>query len=406
MLASFIGLRYLRSKKGNAFLSLITFLSIAGVMVGVATLIVTLSVMDGFEGALKGRLAQGEFHILVQRSAEHEQDPYFEWQPEQLDRIYRLNTDIQQVNPVLVTEAILRAGKKVSGMSMRGVTEAQMNALSRSLVESVEGPKVISSEGLWLGKELAYQLSVLPGDKVQVISPLETEGPLESVPRMRVFKVEGIFESGIPEKDLQTVYAPLTAVQEFLGHPGKINRLEVTVEHFEKSEASARGIRAELGESYTVKDWNELNASLFASLKLERITMFTILAMIILVASFNIVTSLKMTVIEKKKEIAILKAMGARESQIRSIFLVQGLVIGNIGTFLGLVLGLGVAFLLKHYPLIQLPDVFFDRTLPVKLNPLFIALVVGTATIMVLLAAYFPARAAAKDSPIAGIRQG
>jgi lipoprotein-releasing system permease protein len=401
--SSFIGLRYLRSKKSNAFLSLITFLSIAGVAVGVSTLIVILSVMDGFEGALKARLAQGEFHILITRASD-EKEPYFDFTTERVNRIYSLNPDILSVNPVLSTEAILRAGKKVAGMSMRGVSESHMSQLSKSLVEAVEGPKVLSRDGLWLGKELAYQLNVLPGDKVQVISPTETEGPLESVPRVRAFKVDGIFESGIPEKDLHTVYASIEAVQEFLNKPGKVNRVEVNVSDFERSDRSARPMRDELGPDFLVKDWNQLNAHLFASLRLERITMFLILAIIILVASFNIVTSLKMTVVEKRKEIAILQAMGATAPQINRIFLLQGAVIGNIGTVIGLVLGLGTALLLRTYPIVELPDIFYDRSLPVKISPWFVVFVVCTAVSIVLLAAYFPARAAARLSPLEGIR--
>ena len=401
--SSFIGLRYLRSKKSNAFLSLITFLSIAGVTVGVATLIVILSVMDGFEGALKTRLAQGEFHILATRVAD-EKEPYFSFPSERVDDLYSLSPDILSVNPVLSTEAILRAGKRVAGMSMRGVSESHMSVLAKTLVEAVDGPKVLSSEGLWLGKELAYQLAVLPGDKVQVISPTETEGPMESVPRVRVFRVDGIFSSGIPEKDLHTVYAPLEAVQEFLARPGLVNRIEVNVRDFENSEASGDLIRNALGEDFLVKDWNQLNAHLFASLKLERITMFVILTMIVLVASFNIVTSLKMTVTEKRKEIAILQAMGASQRQIGRIFLVQGAVIGNIGTLLGLVIGLGLSFFLRTHSIVELPDIFFDRTLPVKISPPFVALVAVTAFAIVLLAAFFPARAAARQAPLEGIR--
>lgn len=402
-LSSFLGLRYLRSKKANAFLSLITFLSIAGVAVGVATLIVILSVMDGFETALKSRLAQGEFHVLATRAGA-ESEPFFEFPVERVSALYALTPDILSVNPVLGTEAILRAGKKVAGMSLRGVSESHMSVLAKTLVEAVDGPKVLTRDGLWLGKELAYQLNVLPGDKVQVISPTETEGPLESVPRVRQFRVDGIFESGIPEKDLHTVYASLDAAQEFLGRPGKVNRVELTVKDFSHSGVSGDLVRAELGPEFLVKDWNQLNAHLFASLKLERVTMFVILAMIILVASFNIVTSLKMTVIEKRKEISILQAMGATQRQVSRIFLVQGAVIGNAGTAIGLVLGLFLCWLIQRYPIVQLPDIFYDRSIPVRISPLFVAGVVLTAVVIVLFAAFFPARAAAKIPPLEGIR--
>ncbi|RYZ96753.1 MAG: ABC transporter permease [Proteobacteria bacterium] len=401
--STFIGLRYLRSKKSNAFLSLITFLSVAGIALGVATLIVTLSVMDGFESALKSRLAQGEYHILA-TAAPAQPEAYFEFNSDQVNRVYGLSSDIQAVNPVLSTEAILRSGKRVAGMTMRGVSESQANLLSKSLVEAVDGPRVLSAQGLWLGRELAYQLSVFPGDKVQVISPTETEGPMESLPRVRVFQVDGIFSSGIPEKDLHTVYVPIASVQEFLGRPGKVNRLEITVKNFDESELSGNLVRQDLGPAYMVKDWNQLNAHLFASLKLERITMFVILSMIVLVASFNIVTSLRMTVAEKRKEIAILQAMGASQAQIGRIFLVQGAVIGNLGTVIGIAAGLGISLFLRKYPLVELPDIFFDRTLPVKISPVFVTLVAITAFCIVLLAAYFPARSAAAQAPLEGIR--
>lgn len=399
----FLGFRYLRSKKSNAFLSLITFLSITGVAVGVATLIVILSVMDGFEGALKSRLAQGEFHVLATRASD-EREPFFQFPVDKVSKIYSLSPEILSVNPVLTTEAILKAGSKVTGMSMRGVSESHINILSKSLVEAVDGPKVLSPEGLWVGKELAIQLNIMPGDKVSVISPIETEGPMESIPRLRVFHVDGIFESGLPEKDLHTVYAPLEAVQEFLGQKDKVNRVEISLSNFQNSDGPADLVRAELGDDYLVKDWNQLNAHLFASLKLERATMFVILTMIVMVASFNIVTSLKMTVIEKRKEISILQAMGASQKQIRQIFLVQGGVIGGAGAFIGFVFGLGLTLILKRYPVLELPDIFYDRTIPVVISPLFILLVVLLSLLIVLLASFFPARAAAKQSPLEGIR--
>ncbi|MCO5142486.1 MAG: FtsX-like permease family protein [Oligoflexia bacterium] len=402
-LASFIGLRYLRAKKANAFLSLITFLSVAGVALGVSTLIVTLSVMDGFEGALKGRLALGDFHILVNRSAE-EVDPYFTFESQQVSRLYSLSSDILSVNPVLTTEAILRSDKKVAGISFRGINESHAQSLVNTLVEAREGGRALTKSGVWLGQELAINLNILPGDKVQIISPIETEGPFESVPKVRVFQVDGIFESGLPEKDLHTIYGSIEAVREFLGKPNQVNRIEISVRDYTRSENSGNLIREELGTQFLTKDWNQLNAHLFASLKLERITMFVILTMIILVASFNIVTSLRMTVIEKRKEIAILQAMGASSRQIGNIFLYQGLVIGNVGAFIGLILGLAVVGLLAFYPVVQLPDIFFDRTLPVKISPFFILGVALTAVIIVVVAAFFPARAAAKVPPLEGIR--
>lgn len=408
--ASFVGLRYLRSKKSSAYLSLITFFSVAGVALGVATLIVTLSVMDGFEGALKSRLATGDYHILVTRAAKAG-EAYFPFTVEDTARYFNASPEIVAVNPVLATEAIIRSKKRVAGVSLRGISEAQMNSVAKNLVEASNEEdksklaKTINSDGIWIGRELSFQLGILPGDKVQVVSPTETEGPLESVPRLQSFIVEGIYESGIPDKDLHVAYAPMQSVRNFLRKADQVNEVELRVRDFNNSTIPGAALREALGPDFIVKDWEQLNAHLFASLRLERITMFVILTMIIMVASFNIVTSLRMNVIEKRKELSILQAMGASSRQIGQVFLVQGMVVGLIGTCLGLFVGLVICLLLKNYEFIQLPDIFYDRTLPVILEPMYIAGIVVTALLIVLAAAVSPARAAARITPLEGIRE-
>ncbi len=405
--AKTLGLRYLRSKEGSAFISLISGFSVAGVALGVCTLIVVLSVMDGFETVLKNRLAKGEFHILVTASDKAE-DQYFAEDDARIADIYNLSSNVLTVSPVLKTEAIIRTKDRVSGVSVRGVKEAQLNAIAGLLVEASDDSgeeQVISKAGLWLGKELAYQLNILPGDKVQLISPTETEGPLESIPRLRHFVVEGIFETGLPEKDLQVAYIPIEAMREFLRKPGKINQIELKTNSFEGSIPIAARMRFSFGENYRIRDWKELNAHLFASLRLERIAMFLILSMIVIVASFNIITSLNMLVLEKRKDIAILKAMGATSKQVGRIFLVQGAIIGNIGTILGAIVGLTICYLLKTSKVIELPDIFFDRSLPVEISPIYVLGIVVTAVLIVMIAAWFPARAAARVSPLEGFRE-
>jgi lipoprotein-releasing system permease protein len=401
-----LGLRYLRSKRASRFVSLISGFSILGVAIGVATLIVVLSVMDGFEEALKSRLARGEFHILITPAGKSDSQ-YFTLEDGRVASIYSSSSDVLSVNPVLKTEAILRAGKRVAGVSVRGISDAHMSTISSLLVEVAEGKskqKFSEKNGMWLGKELAYQLNILPGDQVTVISPTETEGPMESVPRLRVFRVEGIFDSGIPEKDLHVAYSSIDSVSEFLGVGARVNQVEVQTRAFEDSPPIAIKIRELLGEDFTVRDWKDMNAHLFASLKLERITMFLILAMIILVASFNIVTSLTMLVAEKRKDIAILKAMGATRRQIGRIFLLQGAIIGNLGTLVGFIFGLGICLMLKRSDWIELPDIFYDRSLPVKITPLYIGIIVVTSVFIVLIASWFPARNAASVGPVDGLK--
>ena len=250
---SLLGFRYLKAKRGTNFISLISGFSIVGVALGVCTLIVVLSVMDGFEGALKDRLAKGEFHVLITAAPDRE-SPYFTFSESNVSHVFGVDTSVVAVNPVLKTEAIVRARKRVSGVSLRGITEPHMNLVSKLLIEAaetdVDDRKIVSNNGLWMGKELAYQLHILPGDKVTIISPTETEGPFESVPRIRKFRVEGIYESGIPEKDLHVVYAPLVAVREFLRRPDLINQVEIQTSNFQASTGVSKKLRGVMGEDF------------------------------------------------------------------------------------------------------------------------------------------------------------
>ena len=398
-----LALRYFRSKKKNAFLSLISAFSILGLAIGVATLLLVLSVMDGFEGALKSRMSKGDFHILITASPK-QQSPFFDLSPNTISEIYKSHTKIFSVNPVLKTEAIIRANKKVAGVSLQGVTQAHMNATDIFLIES--GEKDTSKSELWLGKELAYHLNILTDENVVLISPTAREGPLGSVPRLRKFRVSGVYKSGVLEKDMHIVYTPIAAAREFLNIPvSKINQIQVLTKDLENTPAIANEIRKTLGTSYRVRDWEELNAHLFSSLKLERIAMFLVLTMIVLVASFNLTTSLSMLITEKKKDIAILKAMGATKTQIGKIFLTQGFLIGSLGIFLGTTIGLGIAYFLANYAIIQLPDVFYDRSLPIRISTIQVVSIMLIAFLTVLMAAWFPSRKAASLLPMEAFRE-
>lgn len=400
-LPKLLGTRYLYARRNQSYVSLITLFSILGVTLGVATLIVVLSVMDGFETALKKRLSQGEFHILVTHKNGH-----FPLDESVISKIYNVDPGILAVQPTLKTEAILRTGGKVAGMSLRGILPIHVGSIAEQIIEAAEDAPSDSftDSGIWIGKELAYRLGILAGDKVSVISPLETEGPLGAIPKLRRFHVDAIYESGIPEKDSHVTFANIYNVQSFLNTSNVVNQIEIRINNFENSVVPARKIRKILSQDFIVKDWEQLNSHLFSSLLLERIAMFVVLAMIVLVASFNIVTSLSMTVLEKKSEISILKAMGAQTKQIAQTFLVQSSIIGFVGTVSGSLIGLSVCYLLKTTQLITLPDIFLDRTLPVEVTPIYITMIIVTAFALVLLAGYFPAKSAARVTPLEGIR--
>lgn len=407
-----VGRRYLSSKKNSRFLSFVTVLSIAGVGIGVTALIVVLSVMDGFEMELKKRLMASDLHILVQ--PEHAAWVESSKLPETKIAEFKARfPEIQSFWPVLGTEAILRTDKKVKGILIKGVSDDRLARLKTQVTESatpqmmtkMDRGEAIRLPGLYLGQELAYELGVIPGDAVSLVSPTEMEGVGNSVPRIKRFAIEGIYHSGLPEQELQVAFAAAPAVYSFVRQANVVSQWEVSLSTFDDAARVAAGLRAELPE-LQVRDWGQLNAHLFASLKLERFAMFVVLAFIVVVASFNIVTTLTLMVLEKKKEIAILRAMGAKESQVAAVFMGEGLMIGTVGILSGVGLGFLVCVLLRRYEFIQLPEIYYDRTLPVTFDGRYYAVVAAAALVIVLGACVYPSRRAARLPPIEGIRYG
>ncbi len=410
-----VGFRYLLSKKSSKFLSFITILSVFGVALGVAAMIVVLSVMDGFEDELKKRLMSTELHVLIEPT---KQVPGFKGGFVPAESVensgvmnqLRSNPMIESVIPVLATEAILRSGTRVGGVMLRGVNHQRIIQLKKKLVEIGED-SVLKAEdgsrlpGLYVGKELAYLMDLIPGDRVSLISPTETEGPLEAIPRLKRFVVQAIYQTGHHDQEIETVFTPIKNVESFIRKRGVISQWELIVKDFENAPAIANQIRKQIPE-FRVKDWMQMNSTLFSSLKLERIAMFFVMVFTVIVASFNIVTTLTLMVLEKKREISILKAMGARRNHIASIFLWEGLIIGGSGVGLGIVIGAIVCWILKTKDFIELPDIYLDRTLPVSFVPGYYVLIGLSAFFIVLIACLYPAKRAARLHPLEGIRLG
>jgi len=415
---SWVGLRYLKSKKNSRFLSFITLMSILGVGVGVTSMIVVLSVMDGFEAELKKRMMSSDLHILITPTqtvsgfeAGFVSKESFEGTA--AAQLLRSSKQVLSFWPIVSTEAILKSGRKVTGVVFKGVTEERMKRLRSQIVESADtqllatrnGAGTTRLPGVFVGQELAYEMGLIPGDQVMLISPTETEGPLESVPRMKRYAIEGVYHSGLPEQELHTIFATEGAVRSFLRKQDAVSQWEVSVLDFDQAPALAREVQG-LAPQFRVQDWVQLNSHLFASLRLERVSMFVILAFIIVVASFNIVTTLTLMVLEKKREISILKAMGARHGQVAAIFLSEGVLIGAVGVGGGIFLGGVICSVLKRYEFITLPDIYYDRTLPVTFDPRYYVLVAVCAIVIVLGACLYPSRRAARLNPLDGIRFG
>ncbi len=388
-------------------------MSVLGVALGVTSMIVVLSVMDGFEAELKKRLMASDVHILITPTAQMADFdagfvPRSAVEEKDLTAKSGWAQEIDQFYPVVSTEAILKIRKQVAGVVLKGVSEGRL-ALVRSQVHEggqIQAPQTGTELAhVLVGQELAYELGLSAGETVTLISPTETEGPGSTVPRLKRYQIEGIYESGIPEQELHEVFTSPEAVQSFLRHSGVATSWEMTVKHFDKAPMVAESLKKLLPE-FKVQDWIDLNSHLFHSLRLERASMSIILAFIIIVASFNIVTTLTLMVLEKKKEISILKAMGARDGEISAIFIAEGLLIGGVGIVGGMLSGFLICVVLRKYPIIQLPEVFYDRTLPVTFDSGYYIGVGVSAVLIVLAACLYPGRRAARIQPIEGIRFG
>ncbi len=407
----FIGGRYLRAKQKQAFISLITYLSIAGVTVGVMALLVVIAVMTGFEADLKSRILGGQSHVVLLRAS----GPFTEYR----DLIPKVDAvpGVEAATPFIYTQTMLRSASSTTGAVLRGVDPETIGQVLKTLA-NVNLPASAPSgnadapgagiPGIVLGKELAKNLGVIEGDMVHVISPRGMLAPIGHVPAMKQFRVTGYFESGMYEFDQTFAYIHLHDAQQLLRVGDSVSGLEIRVTDIYKAREVADAILAQIGSGYYARDWMQMNNNLFKALKLERRVMFIILTLIVLVAAFNIASTLIMMVMGKTKDIAILKAMGATDRSIRKIFVLNGMVIGVVGTCLGLVFGLLVCDLLKRYNIHELTgDIYYFTTrLPVKLEALDAASIVIAALVICFLATLYPARQAAKLNPVEAIRYG
>jgi lipoprotein-releasing system permease protein len=407
----FIGRRYLRAKQKQAFISLITLLSIAGVAVGVMALIVVIAVMTGFEADLKSRILGGQSQVMLMRHG-----GAFTGYTEVQKKVERIQ-GVTAATPFIYTQVMLRTKHGASGAVLRGIDPESagrvMTTLQRVHLPGPTPPKssadaVRSIPGIVLGRELARNLGVIEGDAIYLISLRGTLSPIGHIPSMKQFKVTGYFESGMYEYDQTFAYINLKDAQKIMGMGDSVTGLDIRVADIYDARNVAQRIMAKLGSPYWARDWMQLNRNLFKALKLERRVMFIILALIILVAAFNIASSLIMMVMGKTRDIAILKAMGATDSSIRKIFVFNGMVIGAIGTFLGLCLGLLICFGLKHIDVHELAgDIYYFTTrLPVKLEFADVSAIVAAALVICFLATLYPARQAAKLNPVDAIRYG
>jgi lipoprotein-releasing system permease protein len=400
-----IGSRYLKARKFPRLISAVTYISVSGITLGVMALIVVLGVMTGFTEDLKSKILGTNSHVVVLDQAG---GVIPDWQP-LLSKVNSIS-HVESAAPFIFSQVMVSSEYGVSGAVLRGIdpeVEGKVTDLARNIqdgsLEALGGNR--ERPGIIIGRELANQLGAAPGDEIRVISPFGKTTPAGPAPKIVPFEVVAVFKSGMFEYDSGLVYISLTEAQKFLSLGDSITGLEVRVDDIYLAREVAREIRRTLGFPYWSRDWMEMNQAFFSALKLEKMAMFIILILIVLVASFNIISSLIMKVMEKRHDIAVLKSFGATYRQIMGIFMAEGLVIGLVGTLLGNLLGLGVLRALDKYKFISLPsNVYYIDTLPVKMEPYDLLIISAAAVIICVAATIYPSWKAASLDPVAVLR--
>ena len=421
----FVSIRHLSAKKSQKFISLNTWISIAGVGLGVMALIVVIAVMSGFSKDLRDKILGTNSHVVVSNMNRAMVEGY--------DGIIKKVRSVKGViaaAPFIMNQVMLINGDRVSGVVVRGIDpekEETVSDLGKNMVSGtvsdlktkssfsgeIKGREKKNRAGIILGKELSRRLGVGVGDIISMVSPVSRVTPVGLIPRMKLFKVVGVFESGMYEYDANLSFILLKSAQKFFSMKNGVSGIEVRVADIEQAGNIASVIQKELGFPYLVRDWMRMNRNLFSALKLEKIVMFIILILIIFVAAFNIVSTLFMLVMEKAKEIAILKSMGASCSSIMKIYSYQGLVIGLVGTFLGCAAGFVIVPNLNEivssiesiFGIVAFPsDVYYLDRLPSKIQYMDSFLIIIFSVVICLVASLYPAWRASKLDLVDGLR--
>jgi lipoprotein-releasing system permease protein len=400
----FIAIRYLKSKKKNKGISINTLISTGGVAVGVMALLVVLSVMSGFHEDLQKKILGVNSHMVILSYR-----GYIDEYKSIIEKI-KSEKEIISSSPFVMGQVMVSSGRKAHGVFIRGIdpiTENETTDVGKYLKDGKledlsniqDMPKII------LGRELASSLGVFRGDTITVLSPTGNIGPLGMLPKIKQFKVVGIFEVGMFEYDSNLVITHIRSAQEFFDMKDSITGIEIRLKDIYRASSIREHLQSNLEFPLFVKDWMQMNRNLFSALKLEKFAMFIILILIILVASFNIISTLIMNVIEKRREIAILKAMGATDNGIMSIFMLQGLIIGIIGTMIGIIGGYSLCYILNTYQIIKLPaDVYYLSHLPVKTKLTDFFIVSISAITISFLSTIYPALQASRLNPVEPLR--
>ena len=415
----FISLRHLRAKRSQKFISLNTWISVGGVALGVMALIVVIAVMSGFGKDLRDKILGTNSHVVVTNITRTGMEDY----EAIIEKVIKAE-GVKAAARFILNQVMLTYGGNAIGVVVRGVDpvrEAGVSDLEKNLVqgslEMLGRPEKSAGksrrDGIILGKELARRLGLQRDDAVSMVAPASRVTPMGLIPKIKLFKVVGFFESGMFEYDSNLAFISISSAQKFFSMKGKVSGIEIQVEDIEQADQVAAEIQHSLGFPYYTRDWMQMNKNLFSALRLEKIVMFIILILIILVAAFNIVSTLFMVVMEKNKEIAIMKSMGASQSSIMKIFSYQGVIIGITGTVIGCVGGFTVVpnlneivgFIEDLFGITAFPsDVYYLDKLPSEIQYFDSFLIVVFSIVICFLASLYPAWRASRLDPVEGLR--
>ncbi len=401
----YLALRYLKAKRKQAFIPVITVISVLSVMVGVMSLVVVLSVMNGFRDDLMSKILGVNSHVLIMNYGGAFKD--YEKVGKRVEEV----DGVLALTPFIYSQGMINSSGNVSMAVIRGLDPMSVvnvldieSMIKKGSLASVEG-STGGLPGIIIGNELSRKVEAHPGDTLTVVSPGGKSTPSGRAPKTRKYKVTAIFDSGMYDYDASMAFISLKESQDFLGLGDRVTGLEIKVRDVYKADTVARAIQEKLGYPYWTRDWKLTNRNLFAMLSLQKTTLFVILSMIVLVGALSIIGTLVMVVMEKKKDIAILRAMGISARSIMSIFILQGVFVGIVGTLSGLVSGLGICFILAKYKFITLPaDVYYISALSVKVEFSDVFFVALSAVIICFFATLYPSWRASKLNPVDAIR--
>ncbi len=399
----FVALRYLMARRKQAFISLISLISAVGVAVGVMALLIVLALMTGLQGELRDRIIGSAAHVYVFKSGG------FGEAGEEVKKVLAVPRVVGAA-PVVLGQGLAKSAGANEFITIKGidpvlepsVTNVAQSITAGSLNALTPAPGSIA--GIVLGKDLAQKLGLSLGDSVEVLTPEGTLTPWGVSPRTRAFKVVGVFSLGLYEFDNSYGYVHISVAEKLFDrrHPDFI---EVKVDELFAAQTVAEDMPSRLGTEYQAQDWADMNKSLFSALWLEKMAMSITIGLIVMVAALNIIASLILLVMEKTRDIAILKTMGSSAASIRRIFMLQGLVIGAVGTLVGAAGGCALIYVLDHYKLIHIPlDVYQISHVPFRLLPLDFVVVVVSAILVCFVATIYPSRQAAKLDPAQALR--